>query len=91
MAKKGKSRPKVSEPDLGKDLWINPRSNMKGPDGYRAWENRTNISPDSGARFLELADIALGLKKPPAPKKKSTGAGAAHQTTKEEPYSREES
>jgi hypothetical protein len=91
MGKKGKSKIKVSEPDLAKDLWINPRSNMKGPDGYRAWENRTNISPDSGARFLELADIALGLKKPATSKKKSTGVGAAHQTTKEEPYSREDS
>jgi hypothetical protein len=48
---------------LAKDLWINPRSNIRGPDRNRAWQNSGNISPSSGARFLELADIALGLKK----------------------------
>jgi hypothetical protein len=58
------------------DLWINPRSNLKGPDGNRAWDNGRNINPHSCARFLELADIALGQKKPNPEKKK-----AAHATT----------
>jgi hypothetical protein len=74
--------------DLSKDLWINPRSNLRGPEGSRAWNNQGNISPTSGARFLELADVALGLKKP-APKKKKAAAasGGTHETEKKtEPY-----
>jgi len=58
------------------DLWINPRSNLKGPDGNRAWSNAGNISPQSGALFLELAEIALGVKKP-APKHRKAAAAAA--------------
>jgi len=76
--------------DLSKDIWINPHPNLRGTDGNRAWDNRGNISPTSGARFLELADIALGLKKP-TPKKKGAAAGAGpgiHSTKKPEPYSR---
>lgn len=73
---------------LSKDLWVNPRSNIRGPDGNRAWDNSGNISPNSGARFLELADVALGLKKP-APKKKKAAAAGTHTTLeKTEPYSR---
>lgn len=87
-----KSKPKVSMVDLSKDLWINPRSNMRGEDGSRAWDNKGNITPTNGARFLELADIALGNKKPTAKKKKGAAAGAngdAHDTgRKTEPYRR---
>jgi hypothetical protein len=54
-----KKEPTVQESDLAKELWINPRSNLRGADGSRAWDNEGNISPKSGARFLELADIAL--------------------------------
>lgn len=71
--------------DLSKDLWINPRSNLKGPDGNRAWDSKGNITPSSGTRFLELADIALGLKKT-TPKKKKSSAGT-RETGKTEPYS----
>ena len=71
----GKSKTRVSRPDLDKDLWINPRSNLRGSDGDRAWQNDGNISPSTGTRLLELADIALGLKKP-LPKKKKAGAAA---------------
>lgn len=74
--------------DLSKDLWINPRSNLKGPDGNRAWDNKGNIAPGSGSRFLELADIALGLKKTVPKKKKAAAAGAREATGKTEPYSR---
>src|SRR5437764_11632539 len=83
-----KSRPRVSKPDLSKDLWINPNSNLRGPDGNRAW-NQGNINPKSGARFLELAAIALGLKKPEPKKKKAAAAvaGAHHIGSKTEPYS----
>lgn len=58
------------------DLWINPHSNLRGPDGDRT--GGRNITPDAGARFLELADIALGLKKPQLLKKTSVPARAIH-------------
>ena len=75
----GKSKTRVSRPDRAKDLWINPRSNLRGPDGDRAWQNEGNISPSTGSRLLELADMALGLKKP-LPKKKRVAAAAHHRT-----------
>jgi len=71
---------------ISKDMWINARSNLRGPDGNRAWDNQGNIGPESGARFLELADIALGHKKP-APQKTKAATVGAHQTEKDEPYS----
>lgn len=55
--------------DQTRDLWINPRRNMRGTDGNRAWDTRGNISSSTGARFLELADIALGIKKTEQKKK----------------------
>lgn len=84
-------KPNVPQAGLAKDLWINPRSNIRGPDGNRAWENSENISPSSGARFLELADIALGLKKPASSKKKAA-TGYQHTSQKShktEPYIQE--
>ena len=71
--------------EVSKDLWIAPRYSLKGPAGERAWENRPGGAPNS-SRFLELADIALGVTKPAA-KKKRTAAASAHQTAKTEPYS----
>jgi hypothetical protein len=40
-----------------------PRYSLKGPNGERAYENRPGGVPTTN-RFLELADIALGLKNP---------------------------
>jgi hypothetical protein len=78
--------PKKSDKDeISKDLWIAPRYSLKGPAGERAWENRPGGAPNS-SRFLELADIAMGVKKPVA-KKKRTAPASAHQTSKTEPYS----
>ncbi len=54
--------------EVSKDLWIAPRYSLKGPAQERAWENRPGGAPNS-SRFLELADIALGVKKPAAKKK----------------------
>lgn len=71
--------------EVSKDLWIAPRYSLKGPAGERAWENRPGGAPNS-SRFLELADIALGVTKP-ATKKKRTATASAHQTAKTEPYS----
>ena len=78
-----KKSDKASE--VSKDLWIAPRYSLKGPAGERAWENRPGGAPNS-SRFLELADIALGVKKPAAKKKRTAGA-SAHQTGKTDPYS----
>src|SRR5262249_31337012 len=62
--------------DLAKDLWISPRLNLRGPDGNRGFDNRGNISPTSGARFLELGDIALGNKEPCKQEKRAGGGRA---------------
>jgi len=70
-----------------KDMWINPRSTLRGPGGNRAWDHQQMGDPNSGARFLELADVALGLKKPQVSKKKHP-SGGTHDTSKTEPYSR---
>jgi hypothetical protein len=82
MAKKSKSDKTNDHSD---ELWIAPRYSLKGPAGDRAWENRRGGIPRN-ARFLELADIALGLKKPGTHKKKATTV-SAHDTRKTEPYS----
>lgn len=77
---------KRNDLDLSRDLWVSPRFSLKGRDGERAWDHRHVGDPNS-ARFLELADVALGLKKP-EPKKKAASAGASHDTEqKTEPYS----
>jgi hypothetical protein len=77
------SKKPEKQPEASKDLWIAPRYSLKGPAGERAWENRVGGAPNS-SRFLELADIALGVKKPVARKKRTT---STHQTSKTEPYS----
>jgi hypothetical protein len=61
MAKRRKKGKEKLSPTEG--LWIAPRNSLKGPTGKRAWENRPG-DPSSNNRFLELADIALGLKEP---------------------------
>ena len=66
------------------ELWIAPRYSLKGPAGERAWENRPGGAPTS-SRFLELADIALGLKKSGVHKKNAI-ASSTHETKKTEPY-----
>lgn len=84
MARKKNKLDKAA--NLSKDLWISPRFSLKGENGERAWDHRQAGYPGS-ARFLELADIALGVKKPEARKKKNSSA-SAHVTDKTEPYSR---
>jgi hypothetical protein len=82
MPKKAKNGKKTESSD---GLWIAPRSSLRGQAGERAWDNHIGGPPNSG-RLLELADVALGLKKP-APKKRRPVAGT-HVTSKNEPYSR---
>jgi hypothetical protein len=81
MAKK---RIKAKSIDRSEKVWIAHRHSLKGPAGERAWENRAGGSPNS-SRYLELADIALGLKKTSAHRKK-TSAISTHETEKTEPY-----
>jgi hypothetical protein len=71
--------------NLSKDLWISPTLNLRGKHGDRAWDRSGNLPPGAGMRLLELADIALGLKKPTL--QKNHGNSQAHQTSKSEPYS----
>ncbi len=71
------------EADTEDELWVAPRSSFRGADGGRGWGDHITRPPNS-SRFLEMADIALGLKKP-TPKK--TKSKSVHQTTKSEPYS----
>ena len=78
-------RKKPEENGAAKDLWVSPRFNLKGKDGNRAWDRAGNLTADSGARFMELADIALGLKRAERPKKPASVP--AHVTRKIEPYS----
>jgi hypothetical protein len=59
-----------------------PKYNLEGPSGERAWDDRTGGVPNH-RRFLDLADIALGLKKKESPRKKSS---PIHETNKNEPY-----
>jgi hypothetical protein len=89
MAKKrvkSKTKPtRAAKPDKAEDgLWVAPRYSLKGPTGERAWENRRGGAP-SNSRFLELADIAMGITKP-EPLKKRVPA-STHETAKTEPYS----
>ena len=81
MPKKGSKE--KSSPE---GLWIAPKYSLKGPAGERAWDNRPGGPPNSN-RLLELADIALGLKKP-SPKKRTPAHASTHEKSKKEPYSR---
>jgi len=75
MTRKRKPKPDDSASD---GIWINPRLNLRGPDGNRAWEMNTNITPTAGSRFLELADIAFGHKKSHSQKKKPMAVSTHH-------------
>ena len=60
------------------------RYNLKGAAGERAWENRAGGAPSS-SRYLEPADVALGLKKA-APHRKKSPAPLTHDREKTGPY-----
>lgn len=47
-------------------VWTNPAVSLKGPAGNRAWDHHP-LAPPTAARFLELADVALGVKKSSTP------------------------
>jgi len=81
-----KTRKNRKDADAPNGLWVAPRYSLKGSNGERAWENCPGGVPSS-SRYLELADIALGLKKPEHPFKKRK-IFDAHDTAKTEPYSK---
>lgn len=60
----------IEEGLRGSKVWMNPNSTFKGPRGNRAWDHRQ--LPPSAARFLELADVALGSVQSSPKKKKLT-------------------
>jgi hypothetical protein len=85
MPKKKSRKGKKDEKQFTKnDLWIAPRFNLKGTDGDRAWDERRG-GPPNGSRFLEYADIALGLKKI-EPRKKRMLPRSTHDVSKTDPY-----
>jgi hypothetical protein len=62
MAKRGRKGKKAKEKGSSTEgLWIAPRNSLKGPTGKSPWENLPD-DRSSNNRFLELADIALGLE-----------------------------
>jgi hypothetical protein len=71
-----KTTPKPPPEVTADDLWIAPKSNLKWADGDRAWNDR--LASPTGSRLLELADIALGLKKPEPAKKRRSASSAAN-------------
>lgn len=73
MASKKKNHNNTIHLDA-QDLWIAPKSNLKGDNGDRAWNDR-GATP-TGSRLLELADIALGFKKPEPFKKRRAAAAS---------------
>lgn len=72
MPSKKQAPKKPSSAATAEDLWIAPKSNLKGDNSDRAWNDR--LATPTGSRLLELADIALGLKKPEPPKKRRAAA-----------------
>jgi hypothetical protein len=62
-AKQGKNGKKAKEKRFPTEgLWIAPRNSLKRQTGKSGWENRPD-DRQSDNRFLELADIALGLER----------------------------
>lgn len=55
-------------PEAAEELWVRPNYNLRQ---QRQKTSDGNITPESGQRLLELADIALGLKKSAPAKRKS--------------------
>jgi hypothetical protein len=62
---------------VDEELWVRPNYNLRQE---RRQPNDRNVTPESGQRLLELADIALGLKKPASQRKsKALSAETHHQ------------
>jgi hypothetical protein len=59
VARKQKKR----DSDPSAELWIAPGFSLKGRNGDRGMDRGGNLTPNNATRLLELADVALGLKK----------------------------
>lgn len=79
MSKNRKKQVEPAEPEM----WIRPNLNLKGQAGNRAWNDSAGGIPNS-ARYLELADIALGAVKPKS--KKRQPDNGVRSSKKTEPY-----
>jgi hypothetical protein len=79
-----KKKPKIED---NRDLWVAPRYSLRSPSEERVYENQPGRLPTTN-RFLELADIALGHKKPAKKKKAAAAAASSHGAAKKEPSSR---
>jgi hypothetical protein len=81
--------PKKTNParSLRKRFGSNPKLSLKGARKNSHFEGR--LGHPSSSRLLELADVALGLKKPEPKKKNATSAKGSSYVApvKTEPYS----
>jgi len=62
---------KPSDPQKSKDMWVAPKPSAVNGAATRKW-SEPPASP-AGARLLELADIALGTRKPENYRKRRSG------------------
>ena len=71
-------RKKTTQPASQSDeLWLSSKPNIKGIFPEREWSGRA-AAPQS-SRLLELADIALGVKKKEVPKRRAAAASGTKQ------------
>jgi len=68
---KSSSSRKSSNPQKPSDMWIAPKPSAVNGAATRKW-SEPPASP-AGSRLLELADIALGTKKPENYRKRRSG------------------
>ena len=59
-------------------MWINPKSNLGGGTYSNAFGEGQN---SHNSRFLELADVAMAVKKPAKKKALAVASGAASSTS----------
>ena len=74
-----------SKREKEQEVWINPKFSLKGANGDRDFDHRHRLGDAEVSRILELADIALGLKKPPQKAKRHIATGVKE--PKIHPYS----
>ena len=74
--------PRPSTFDATHGVWVRPNFSLNYNRREISWTGRNGRDADS-PRVLELADIALGIKKP----NKKTRITPMHVTKKTEPYS----
>jgi hypothetical protein len=62
---------KSGNPHKSGDMWIAPKPSAVNGAATRKWSEPP--APPAGSRFLDLADIALGTKKPENYRKRRSG------------------